>query len=154
MEIIAFLVVSLMAVFAFSGGPAAPTMGPRQFSGYESGRVLNRYHVYEPPSRKSVLVDSEGIAWPTADGTHMTKRDRSRLLTTAQVKDAPPTETPEYPLLSVDAHKPDVAPVVAPTYAESEQEQETDIPTQAQASAAQERAADERPLDDRSNYPF
>jgi len=36
--------------------------------------------LYEPPARRAILVDADGLAQKTADGIWMTKRDRSRVL--------------------------------------------------------------------------
>lgn len=58
---------------------------------FESGRALKRNFEYEPPARKSVVVDISGMSYRSADGSQMTKRDRSRLFPRLDVQ--LPTET-------------------------------------------------------------
>ena len=70
----AILVFSFLA-FAFSSIVMMPGMKEPLF-GLKGGLVQT--YTFAPPERRAVIVDGDGLAHPTADQTHSTKRDRSR----------------------------------------------------------------------------
>ncbi len=70
MGIMAVLVLSFVALFTFSNMGYNPQK--------EIFHTLRR--TFQPPARKAILVDPEGMAHRTADNTQMTKRDRSRMI--------------------------------------------------------------------------
>lgn len=77
------VLVLLTVTFAWtlvSGGVAPFHTERAQIHHYwfESGRSLKRMFEYEPPERKAVVVDISGMSYRSADGSQMTKRDRSR----------------------------------------------------------------------------
>ncbi len=69
------LIFSLIALFTVSGGPAK--MGIHMPMNTEYLNIPKR--TFEPPTRKSMIVDLDGDAHRTADGTQMTKRDRAKI---------------------------------------------------------------------------
>ena len=73
MGAIVVLLMSFVTSFVFSGVSQNATLWLKP----QSGRVLSTNHAYEPPLRKSIIVDTEGLEHPTADNTHPTRRDRS-----------------------------------------------------------------------------
>ena len=81
MGLIAIIILSVtLGWSAFTGGLESFTgeRGPIHHYWFENGRALKRFYEFEPPARKSVIVDITGMSYRTADGTQPTKRDRSR----------------------------------------------------------------------------
>ncbi len=70
------LIVSLIALFTVTGGPAK--MGGFH-TPMDSAYLSIPKRTFEPPARKSMIVDADGEAHRTADGTQMTKRDRAKM---------------------------------------------------------------------------
>ena len=93
MGAIAVIIVSFVALFAYSRfGPMQDYMLGRD-PGFESGRALSRAHIYEPPARKAIMVDTDGLSHPTADNTPAPRRDRSSLIPQQALAPAPNLET-------------------------------------------------------------
>ena len=89
MGIVALVVLSVTAAWTFVFGglrPAEMNTLPVRHYWIEAGRALSRIREYQPPARKSMIVDTNGMAHSTADLTHMTKRDRSRLYLKLDIK--------------------------------------------------------------------
>ena len=104
MGIVALVLLSVsLAWTAVFGGlnPADPSHSRTWYPWNAGGRVLSRLHAYQPPARKSVVVDISGMAHPTADNTSMTKRDRSRLYPYLEMNVAPKEE--DLPSIPQDA---------------------------------------------------
>jgi hypothetical protein len=81
MGIVALVILSVTAAWSFVFGglrPADTGTLPVRHYWIEAGRALSRLRPHQPPARKSIVVDTSGMAHPTADRTGMTKRDRSR----------------------------------------------------------------------------
>ena len=92
MGIVALVVLSVTAAWTFVFGGLRPTEVdslPVRHYWIETGRALSRLRAYQPPDRKSMIVDTNGMAHPTADNTKMTKRDRSRPYLKLDVKTTP-----------------------------------------------------------------
>ncbi len=70
------LIFSLIALFTVTGGPAKLGL----HSPVDTSRFIVSRPIVAPPARKSVIVDTDGYAHRTADGTQMTKRDRTKFL--------------------------------------------------------------------------
>lgn len=74
MGAIIVLIASFVASFTFSGISHVQT----NFLKLQTGRVLSTNHTYEPPDRKSIMIDIDGMDHLTADNTRPTRRDRSK----------------------------------------------------------------------------
>ena len=102
---IAIVLFSIFAVFAFSGAPMM--MGaPRPVDGQ---RPIVMREIFEAPERRAIMVDTDGQAHRTADGTQMTKRDRSRSY--RQAPPAPEVQAPPAPIAAAEP-EPEPAPVI------------------------------------------
>ena len=93
--VVLVLLTVTYALSAVFGGlqPSSTERAQTWFPWLAGGRVLSRIHAYQPPARKSVMIDITGMAHPTADNTSMTKRDRSQLYPYLEVKPAPIEES-------------------------------------------------------------
>ncbi len=81
MSLVALVVLSVtMAWTLVTGGMGAFSAERASVKHYwfESGRSLKRMFEYQPPERKAVVVDTSGMSYRSADGSQMTRRDRSR----------------------------------------------------------------------------
>lgn len=89
MPIVAVLIFTIVSL-AFTGFPGLPGLR-------EPSRPWIPQYAFMPPERRSVLVDPEGQAHPTADRTQMTKRDRSKrfLISPTRYEDKTPLPTVE-----------------------------------------------------------
>ncbi len=96
------LIFSLIALFTVAGGPAR--MG--FYSSSTADRLMIVRPIVERPARKSIIADTDGYSYRTADGTQMTKRDRAKI-------SAPPARTFEYKLPEPSALATEL-PVVEP----------------------------------------
>jgi hypothetical protein len=76
MPLVSALFMSIMLLVAYTGSHQMD-WGLRHVEG---PRSFTQVRFYEPPARKSVVVDPYGQVQPTAAPTHPTKRDRSRML--------------------------------------------------------------------------
>ena len=98
MGIVALVVLSVTAAWTFVFGglrPAEMNTLPVRHYWIEAGRALSRIREYQPPARKSMIVDTNGMAHSTADLTRSTKRDRSRPYLKLDIQPAlPETGTP------------------------------------------------------------
>src|SRR5262245_14823301 len=103
------VVFVLFVALAFSGASMSQHsfMQARPPDLQEAARVLVQPRFYDPPQRKSMIVDPEGRAHPTADGTQMTKRDRSRGKNAAI-----PVRLPA--VLAVESSETEIAPLARP----------------------------------------
>ena len=88
MGIVALVVLSVTVAWAAVFGGLNPSVAGhlQRYYWNESGRALSRMHAYQPPARKSMVVDISGMAHPTADNTRMTKRDRSTVYPKLEVQ--------------------------------------------------------------------
>lgn len=100
------LIFSLIAFFTVSGGPAK--MGGFH-TPMDSAYLAIPKRTFEPPARKSMIVDAEGQAHRTADGTQMTKRDRAKMALSS-----PRTFEYKIPVAVPQVEKPIEEPVAAP----------------------------------------
>ncbi len=100
------LIFSLIALFTVSGGPAK--MGALH-SPMDSAYLAIPKRTFEPPARKSMIVDAEGQAYRTADGTQMTKRDRAKMTLST-----PRTFEYKIPVVAPQIEKPVVETVSEP----------------------------------------
>ena len=122
--------VSLVCTLVFGGLlPSATERVRTWYPWLAGGRVMSRIHAYQPPERKSVVIDLSGMSHLTADRTSLTKRDRSRLYPFLEIKRAS-TEAEERasppspggavpagaPVLSVPLPAPPAAAANAPLF--------------------------------------
>ena len=115
MGVIIILIASFVASFTFSGISHVQT----NFLKLQSGRVLSTHHTYEPPARKSIMIDIDGKEHTTADNTQPTRRDRSRKVRISPVAanvtiDKMKTENTMPPIPIVELQQPS-APMKAET---------------------------------------
>lgn len=124
------LIVSLIALFAVSGGPSK--MGFHTPMSNEYLAIPKR--TFERPARKSMIVDTDGLAHRTADGTQMTKRDRAKmiLLTPRTFEYKIPEVVPQVIPPSVESV---ATPVVLPV---SEPAPNLDVVTQAETKTVED----------------
>ena len=100
MGIVALVVLSVTAAWTFMFGglrPAETNSLPVRHYWIEAGRALSRLRTYQPPDRKSMIVDTNGMAHLTADNTQMTKRDRSRAYLKLDIQPVPPESQRDLP---------------------------------------------------------
>ena len=129
MGIVALVLITVSLVWtAVFGGLQPSSPGAERtrtwYPWLAGGRVMSRIHAYQPPARKSVMVDITGMAHPTADGTSMTKRDRSRLYPFLEIKPATLDEEERSP-----APPPAPPPVVGKTPLYQAQIEEAPLPS-------------------------
>lgn len=77
MPIVSALFMSIMMFIAYTGSQQVDW----RLRSIEGPRTsFQPIRSYEPPARKSIIVDNDGQAHPTAAPSHATKRDRSRTI--------------------------------------------------------------------------
>ncbi len=96
MGVVALVILSVTAAWTFVvGGMQAPDGSfyqpslPVRTYWFEVGRAITRLRSDQPPDRKSVIVDTSGVAHSTADLTQSTKRDRSRPYVKLKIQPVP-----------------------------------------------------------------
>ena len=92
MGIVGDVLLSFIFSIAYMGSPALQQHLPKNIATPS----------YLAPARKSVIIDREGLAHPTADLTQMTRRDRSQIRKEAVVAEPAPVVVEETPAPTVE----------------------------------------------------